>query len=58
MWALATYHTALSNYAGNFQYGLGAAMALILVVMGVFLSLIYLRFFNYSTLVSKPLIEH
>ena len=57
VWALATYHTALSNYAGNLQYGLGAAMALILVVMGVFLSLIYLWFFNYNTLVSKPLIE-
>lgn len=57
IWALAAYHTALSNYTGNLEYGLGAAMALVLVVIGVVLSLIYLRIFNYGTLVSKPLIE-
>lgn len=58
VWALATYHTALSNYAGNLEYGYGAAMALVLVVIGVVLSLVYLRLFNYSDLVAKPLIEH
>lgn len=57
VWALATYHTALNNYAGNLQYGLGTAMALILVIIGITLALIYLRVFNYSSLVSKPLIE-
>lgn len=57
IWALAAYHTALSNYTGNLEYGLGAAMALVLVIIGVALSLIYLRIFNYGTLVSKPLIE-
>jgi len=36
---------------------LGAAMALVLVVIGVTLSLLYLRVFNYGTLVAKPLIE-
>ncbi len=58
VWALATYHTALNNYAGNLEYGYGAAMALVLVVVGVFLSLAYLRLFNYRDLVAKPLIEH
>ncbi|OWV80871.1 ABC transporter permease [Rhizobium sp. R634] len=57
VWALAAYHTALRNYAGNLEYGLGAAMALVLVVIGVVLSLLYLRVFNYGTLVAKPLIE-
>jgi inositol-phosphate transport system permease protein len=57
VWALATYHTALNNYAGNLEYGYGAAMALILVIVGVILSLFYLRLFNYRDLVSKPLIE-
>ncbi|MGO8656869.1 sugar ABC transporter permease, partial [Rhizobium ruizarguesonis] len=47
----------LRNYAGNLEYGLGAAMALVLVVIGVTLSLLYLRVFNYGTLVAKPLIE-
>lgn len=58
VWSLAIYHTALSNYAGNQQYGYGAAMALVLVIIGIVLSLIYLRLFNYRTLVTKPKIEH
>jgi inositol-phosphate transport system permease protein len=57
VWALATYHTALNNYAGNLEYGYGTAMALVLVVVGVVLSLVYLRLFNYRALVSKPVIE-
>jgi inositol-phosphate transport system permease protein len=57
VWSLWVYHTALNNYAGNLQYGLGAAMALVLVVIGIVLSLIYLRLFNYNALVAKPRIE-
>jgi len=57
VWALAAYHTALNNYGGNLQYGLGAAYALVLVVIGIITSLLYLRFFNFKELVSKPRIE-
>jgi len=57
VWSLWIYHTALNNYAGNLQYGMGAAMALVLVVIGIVLSLIYLRLFNYNALVAKPRIE-
>ncbi|MFW2589837.1 carbohydrate ABC transporter permease [Sagittula sp. SSi028] len=57
VWALAAYHTALSNYGGNLEYGLGAAYALALVVIGILLSALYLRFFNFSALVAKPRIE-
>ncbi|NRB16375.1 MAG: sugar ABC transporter permease [Rhodobacteraceae bacterium] len=57
VWALAAYHTALNNYGGNLQYGLGAAYALVLVVIGIVTSLLYLRFFNFRELVSKPRIE-
>ncbi|ASP23342.1 maltose ABC transporter permease (plasmid) [Antarctobacter heliothermus] len=57
VWALAAYHTALNNYGGNLQYGLGAAFALVLVVIGILASLFYLRLFNFRTLVGKPLIE-
>lgn len=57
IWSLWIYHTALNNYAGNLQYGLGAAMALVLVVIGIVLSLIYLRLFNYNALITKPRIE-
>jgi inositol-phosphate transport system permease protein len=58
VWSLAAYHTALNNYAGNLEYGYGAAMALVLVIIGIVLALVYLRVFNYRTLVAKPLIEH
>lgn len=57
VWALAAYHTALNNYGGNLQYGLGSAYALVLVVIGIVLSALYLRFFNFKELLSKPRIE-
>ncbi len=57
VWALMAFHTALDNYAGNLQYGLGAAMALVLVVIGILASLAYLRIFNFNDLVAKPRIE-
>lgn len=57
VWALAAYHTALSNYGGNLQYGLGAGFALALVFIGILASLFYLRLFNFRTLVSTPRIE-
>jgi inositol-phosphate transport system permease protein len=57
VWALAAYHTALSNYGGNLEYGLGAAYALALVIIGIILSAIYMRFFNFRDLVAKPRIE-
>lgn len=57
VWSLDAYFTALNNYAGNLKYGYGAAMALVLVVVGVLLSLLYLRMFKFDDLVSKPRIE-
>ncbi len=58
VWSLAAFHLALSNYAGNLQYGLGAAFALILVIIGVSASLFYLRLFNFGQMITKPRIEH
>ncbi len=57
VWAMAAFRTALNNYGGNLQYGLGATFALVLVVIGTALSLLYLRFFNFQALLSKPRIE-
>jgi inositol-phosphate transport system permease protein len=57
VWALAAFHQALANYSGHLQYGYGAAMALVLVVVGIILALLYLRVFNYGTLLARPLIE-
>jgi inositol-phosphate transport system permease protein len=57
VWALHAYHTALSNYAGNLAYGYGAALALVLVIIGILLSAAYLLFFDFKTLVRPPRIE-
>ena len=57
-WALNAYHTALSNYFGNLRYGFGATLAVVLVVVGIALSLLYLRIFDFKKLVAEPLIEN
>lgn len=57
VWALQAFNTALNNYTGNLEYGMGAAMALILVIVGFALSILYLRVFKFDELVNKPKIE-
>jgi inositol-phosphate transport system permease protein len=57
VWALATYLKALSNYGGALQYGYGAALSLVLVVIGVSLSLIYLKVFKFRSMTASPRIE-
>src|SRR6266542_201784 len=56
-WSLWAFHTALNSYFGNLQIGLGAAMAAILVLMGLLVSFVLLRLFRFSDLVSEPRIE-
>jgi inositol-phosphate transport system permease protein len=57
VWALHAYHLAFSNYYGNARFGLGAAMAAILVLVGLLVSLLYLRLFNFRRLLEVPRIE-
>lgn len=57
VWALEAFRTALFNYTGNLQYGLGAAMALVLVTIGVTVSIGYLLLFKFDELVTTPKIE-
>jgi len=57
VWALEAFNTALNNYTGNLEYGMGAAMALILVAVGLVLSILYLRMFRFDELINKPRIE-
>jgi inositol-phosphate transport system permease protein len=57
VWSLWAYHTALNSYFGNLQIGLGAAMAAILVLMGLVVSFVLLRVFRFGDLVSEPRIE-
>jgi len=57
VWPLWAYHAALNNYYGNFQWGFGAALAAVLVVIGVAFCWVYLKFFNFNELVSRPKID-
>jgi len=57
VWSLYAYHRALSNYFGNVQFGYGSALAAVLVVIGVIVSIIYLRVFKFGELVAEPKIE-
>jgi len=56
-WSLWAFHTALSNYYGNLEFGYGAAMAAILVIMGLGISLVLLRVFRFGQLVAEPRVE-
>lgn len=57
VWALDAFKTALFSYSGEFKYGLGATMALVLVVVGLVLSILYLVLFKFDDLVGRPKIE-
>ncbi len=57
VWALNAYHRALANYWGNIQFGYGAALASVLVVIGIVMSIIYLRVFQFGALIEEPKIE-
>jgi inositol-phosphate transport system permease protein len=57
VWSLWAYHRALNNYWGNFQWGFGAALATVLVVVGIVLAIVYMRYFQFNELVQEPRIE-
>lgn len=57
VWALTAYHRALQTYFGNNQWGYGAAWGFVLVIIGIVLSVIYLRVFRFNELVQEPKID-
>ena len=57
VWSLTAYHRALDNYFGNTQWGYGSAFAVIMVIIGVVLAVIYMRVFRFNELVAEPKIE-
>ncbi|MBD8894128.1 carbohydrate ABC transporter permease [Roseibium litorale] len=57
VWALYAFKTALNNYGGNLQYGYGAALALVLVGIGILASVLYLRLFDFKSMNAAPRIE-
>jgi inositol-phosphate transport system permease protein len=57
VWSLWAYQAAFSSYTGNFRYGFGSALAVLLVAVGIVFSFIYMRFFRFNELVQTPRIE-
>jgi len=57
VWSLWAFHTALNSYFGNLEFGYGAAMAAVLVVIGLVVSFVLLRLFRFNDLVGDPRIE-
>jgi inositol-phosphate transport system permease protein len=57
VWSLTAYHRALTSYFGNTQWGYGSAWAVILVIIGVAMAIIYLRVFKFDELVQEPKID-
>jgi inositol-phosphate transport system permease protein len=57
VWSLWAYNEAFESYVGNARFGLGAAMATALVLIGIVVSLSLLRLFRFGDLVARPKIE-
>lgn len=57
VWSLWSYHKALNNYWGNFQYGFGAALAAVLVLVGTIMGVVYMKYFRFGALVQEPKID-
>ncbi len=57
VWSLTAYHRAFTSYFGNTQWGYGSAWAVILVIIGVTMAIVYLRVFKFSELMQEPKIE-
>ncbi len=57
VWSLWGYHRALNNYWGNFQWGFGAALTFLLVLIGIAAAVVYMRFFQFDELIQEPKIE-
>jgi inositol-phosphate transport system permease protein len=57
VWALTAYKRALKTYFGHNQWGYGAAWGFVLVIIGIALSIVYLRVFRFNELVQEPKID-
>ncbi|RLG85182.1 MAG: sugar ABC transporter permease [Thermoprotei archaeon] len=57
VWALYVYDLAFRQYGGIVKFGYGAALAVFLVIMGVVVSVIYLKVFRFRELMIEPKIE-
>ncbi len=57
VWSLTAYNRALNTYFANAQWGYGSAFAVVLVIIGVVMAIVYMRAFRFNELVAEPKIE-
>ena len=57
VWALYSFHKAFAEYAGAFEFGYGAALAVILVIIGLIASITYYKVFRFRELMLESKIE-
>lgn len=57
VWALYSYHLAFVQYGGVVKFGYGAALATILVIIGIVMSFLYWKVFRFRELMVEPKIE-
>ncbi|MFQ5793518.1 MAG: carbohydrate ABC transporter permease [Candidatus Bipolaricaulia bacterium] len=57
VWSLYAYKLAFDAYSGTYAYGYGAALATILVVIGIIASVVYWRIFKFKEMMAEPKIE-
>ncbi|MFO7265924.1 MAG: sugar ABC transporter permease [Limnochordales bacterium] len=57
VWALYAYNQAFGGYFANYQFGYGAALSVVLVVLGALASVVYWRVFRFREMMAEPKIE-
>jgi len=57
VWSLTAYNRALKTYFGSHAWGYGATWGFILVLVGIVMSVIYLRVFQFNELMQEPKID-
>ena len=57
VWALYSYHLAFKQYGGRVYFGYGAALATVLVAIGIVMSVLYWRVFRMKEMMAEPKIE-
>ncbi len=57
VWALYAYNLAFGGYYAAYKFGYGAALAMILVAVGIVASVVYWRAFRFRRMMAEPRIE-
>lgn len=57
VWSLYAYNLAFGGYFANYEFGYGATLSILLVVLGTVASIVYWRVFRFREMMAEPKIE-